>query len=139
MEGQTNKQETVPAKKLSLRQVVILIVALLVIAGGAFLLLSQKTSAPTNTGSATLSWNANTEPDLAGYKIYYGISLRNADCPPAGYPNKIDVGKTDTPDEPSYTITSLENGKTFYFSVTSYDTSGNESCFSAEMSKIIQK
>jgi len=27
-------------------------------------------------GSATVSWNANAESDLAGYKIYYGTSPR---------------------------------------------------------------
>jgi len=90
-------------------------------------------------GSATLSWSANNEPDLVGYRIYYGTSPRTGDCPPAGYPNKIDVGKTATPEKPNYKIENLEEGKTCYFSVTSYDASGNESCFSQEMSKIIPK
>ncbi len=88
-------------------------------------------------GSATLSWSVNKELDLAGYRIYYGASPRNGGCPPGGYPNKIDVGKTNTPDKPSYTIGNLEDGKTYYFSLTSYDISGNESCFSGEINKII--
>ena len=90
-------------------------------------------------GTVTLSWSANNEPDLAGYRIYYGTSPRTGDCPPAGYPNKIDLGKTATPEKPNYKIENLEEGKTYYFSVTSYDASGNESCFSQEMSKIIPK
>ena len=90
-------------------------------------------------GSATLSWSANNEPDLVGYRIYYGTSPRTGDCPPAGYPNKIDVGKTDTPDNPFFVVGNLEDDKTYYFSLTSYDASGNESCFSQEMSKIIPK
>lgn len=87
------------------------------------------------TGVATLFWVDNTESDLAGYKIYYGTSKRTGDCPPAGYPEKLDVGKTATPEKPSYKLEKLETGKTYYFSVTSYDTSGNESCFQKEVSK----
>jgi hypothetical protein len=87
--------------------------------------------------SATISWNANTEKDLAGYKIYYGNASRTADCPPGGYPSVIDVGKTETPDKPVYKLGNLEPSKTYYFSVVSYDISGNESCFSKETSKTI--
>lgn len=95
--------------------------------------------APENIGTATLSWNVNTEDDLAGYRIYYGAEKRTGDCPPAGYPQKVEVGKTATPEKPSYKLENLENGKTYYFSITSYDASGNESCFSDEMSKAIAK
>ena len=90
-------------------------------------------------GAAALSWNASTEPDLAGYKIYYGLSLRNNNCPTGGYPERIDVGKTAAPEKPTHTFENLEEGKTYYFSVTSYDTSDNESCFSEELSKKIPK
>lgn len=30
----------------------------------------------SNTGSVTLAWDANVEPDLAGYQIYYGTTSR---------------------------------------------------------------
>lgn len=70
----------------------------------------------------TLSWDPNTEPDLAGYKVYYGTSSHN-------YTETIDVGNTTT-----YQITGLSEG-TYYFAVTAYDTSGNESDFSDEVSK----
>jgi len=96
---------------------------------------SSNSQALSIAGSATLSWNANTESDLAGYKIYYGASPRNSDCPPGGYTEKIDAGKTATPENPSYKIENLENGKVYYFSVTSYDVSNKESCFSSEVSK----
>ena len=85
-------------------------------------------------GKATLSWSPNKEVDLAGYKIYYGITPRTDNCPPGGYPQKVDIGN-----KTSYTIEKLETGKDYYFSITSYDKSGNESCFSAEVKKIIQK
>ncbi len=114
------------------------LVAILVFVG--YIIFGKKITTKTaDSGTATLSWSANTESDLAGYKIYYGTSLRTDNCPPGGYPDKTDVGKTNTPDRPSYTISNLENGKTYYFSVTSYDVSGNKSCFSDEMSKVIAK
>lgn len=91
------------------------------------------------SGTATLSWSANTESDLAGYKIYYGVSPRASDCPTADYSEILDVEKTATPDKPAYKIENLDTGKTYYFSITSYDISGNESCFSPEMSKNIPK
>jgi hypothetical protein len=84
-------------------------------------------------GSATVSWGANTESDLKGYKVYYGTSPRSGTCPPGNYTNNIDVGKVT-----SYTFNNLTSGKTYYFSVTAYDTSGNESACSAQVSKLIQ-
>jgi hypothetical protein len=83
-------------------------------------------------GTATVSWNANTEPDLAGYKIYYGTSPRSGVCPPGGYSSVINVGNVRT-----YTFNNLVQGVTYYFSVTAYDTSNNESSCSAEVSKFI--
>ncbi|MFA4817203.1 MAG: fibronectin type III domain-containing protein [Parcubacteria group bacterium] len=83
-------------------------------------------------GEANLSWNPNTETDLSGYKIYYGTVPRNGDCPPGGYTDNIDVHEAT-----SYNIGNLKNGQTYYFSVTSYNNSGKESCFSEEMKKDI--
>lgn len=81
-------------------------------------------------GTANLSWDANTESDLAGYEIYYGTNPRSGNCPPDGYSGKVDVGKVT-----SYTINNLTDGATYYFSVTAYDNSGNESGCSSEVSK----
>lgn len=84
-------------------------------------------------GSATVSWNQSEEPDLAGYKIYYGVAPRTGDCPNgSSYSYNVDVGNVV-----SYTFDRLENNKTYYFSVSAYDTSGNESCFSDEVKKTI--
>lgn len=83
-----------------------------------------------NSGTATLSWNANTEGNFAGYRLYYGAAPRNNDCPPGNYPNKIEVGKDN-----SYVLKNLARNKTYYFSVTTYNTSQKESCFSEEMHK----
>lgn len=73
--------------------------------------------------TATLSWDANTESDLAGYKVYYGIA-------PGVYGVPVDVGNVTT-----HVITGLEAGITYYFAATAYDDSGNESGFSSEVSK----
>lgn len=83
-------------------------------------------------GTANLSWNANSESDLSGYKIYYGTSPRTGDCPTGGYPNVLNAGNAT-----SYAINNLTDGQTYHFSITAYDTSNNESCFSSEESKTI--
>lgn len=72
--------------------------------------------------SANLSWDSNTEPDLSGYKVYFGTSSGNYGAP-------VNVGNTT-----SYTVSGLGDG-TYYFVVTAFDTAGNESGFSNEASK----
>jgi hypothetical protein len=71
--------------------------------------------------------NADGTPltDLGGYKVYYGLSSGN-------YTNSLDVGNVTT-----YKIYNLTPG-TYYFAVTAYDTSGNESDYSNEVSRIIK-
>jgi hypothetical protein len=68
-----------------------------------------------------LAWDPNQEPDLAGYRIYYGI------CP-GEYLNFVDVGLTTT-----YRLDDLLEETTFYVTLTAYDEAGNESDFSAEV------
>lgn len=84
-------------------------------------------------GSAVLSWESNTESDLAGYKVYYGTNPRNSDCPKGGYEEVISIGKKN-----KYKVDKLEPGKTYYFSITSYNSAKKESCFSEEMKKYIE-
>ncbi|MFO0754220.1 MAG: fibronectin type III domain-containing protein [Thermodesulfovibrionales bacterium] len=81
------------------------------------------------SASTTLSWDApttNTDGsplnDLAGYKVYYGTA-------PGSYSPPVTVGNVT-----SYTISGLSGG-TYYFTVTAYDTAGNESSYSNEVSK----
>ncbi len=69
----------------------------------------------------TLAWDANAEPYLAGYKIYFGVSSRI-------YSTTIDVGNAL-----QYTIADLQPGIIYYFAATAYDSYGNESDFSAEV------
>ena len=73
-------------------------------------------------GTVTVSWDANSESDLSGYNIYIGEA--------AGvYTGTVDVGSAT-----EFTWNRLQDGKTYYFAVTAYDFSGNESDFSAEVS-----
>lgn len=71
--------------------------------------------------SAYISWDPNTEPDLSGYKVYYGTS-------PGQYAHSIDVGNVT-----GYHVTSLEY-TTYYMAVSAYDLSSNESLLSEEVS-----
>lgn len=71
-----------------------------------------------------LAWDPNGEGDLAGYRIYYGISSGE-------YINFVDVGKVQT-----YTLDNLMDGVTYYIAITAYDTAGNESDFSGEVAGI---
>ncbi|WDT81373.1 MAG: fibronectin type III domain-containing protein [Candidatus Manganitrophus sp.] len=75
-------------------------------------------------GDATLTWSANTEADLAGYRVYFGTASRT-------YGPSINVGKTT-----SHTLTGLAN-QTYFFAVTAYNTAGKESAFSVEVTKSI--
>ena len=71
-----------------------------------------------------LAWDANTEPDLAGYKVYYGTASRV-------YGTPVSVGNVTT-----YTVTGLTLGQTYYMAVTAFDnaTPANESSYSTEVS-----
>lgn len=80
---------------------------------------------PTTTGTASLSWDPNTEENVAGYNVYMGTQ-------PGVYGTPISVGVTT-----SYTAGGLTGGKTYYFSVTAFDSDGNESMHSTEVSKPI--
>lgn len=80
--------------------------------------------------SASLSWGASSSNvdgtsmnDLAGYRVYYGTSSGN-------YTNSVDIGIAN-----SVVIDNLTPGSVYYFVITAYDSSGNESGYSAEVSK----
>lgn len=72
----------------------------------------------TGDGSVKLSWLANTEGDLAGYRVYESTCASGPNCP---Y-NRI--GATEAT---QFMATGLTNGVTRYFAVSAVDASGNES------------
>jgi len=71
--------------------------------------------------AVTLAWDANTEPDLAGYRIHYGTASGD-------YSHSIDVGNTT-----QYTLADLDDGVTYYLAATAYDVDSNESAYSVEL------
>jgi hypothetical protein len=81
-------------------------------------------SVESGDGYLNLEWMANIEPDLAGYKVYYGTASRS-------YDQVRDVGGTT-----SFRALGLTNGTKYYLAVTAYDSSGNESSYSQEVSSI---
>ncbi len=89
----------------------------------------EVTSATPNS-AITLSWNVPTSvdtggamPDLKGYYLYYGISSEH-------YSAVTDVGNVT-----AYTL-NLAPG-TYYFTITAYDSSGEETEFSGEVTKSV--
>lgn len=75
-------------------------------------------------GSINLVWDPSTEPDVAGYKIYYGTAPRT-------YGSGIDVGNVTT-----YALTGLIKGQRYYIVVTAYTKSNRESGFSSEVTGV---
>lgn len=68
---------------------------------------------------ATLAWDPNSEPDLAGYIVRYGTS-------PAVWTGQVSVSKTT----PTVTITGLSDGTLYYFAVEAYNTANLHSALS---------
>jgi len=119
----------------------IFIIALLIIppvlhAGSdnaVFLSMAEDTLSPSSPTQLffighTLSWNATTTnidgtplEDLEGYKVYSGTESKK-------YKVSYDVKNVTT-----YDIDGLIDWHTYYFAVTAYDTSGNESPYSEEI------
>lgn len=70
--------------------------------------------------SVGLAWDANTEADIGGYKIYYVADRYNFD-----YASVVDVGNVTTT-----AIGNLDPRKSYSFAAKAYNLSGMESAFS---------
>lgn len=79
-------------------------------------------SREAHAAQITLAWNANSEPSVAGYRVYYGTASRV-------YSAVIDVGNWT-----SCVISGLQEGITYFFTATAYDSEGSESSYAAEVS-----
>ena len=94
---------------------------------------------PSYALDVTLAWDANTEPDLAGYVIYYGtepsdaydgVGAANGDSP---IDMPLDQDEDPDPSVVQFTVYDLPEG-THFFVVTAYNTEGFESGYSNEVS-----
>jgi hypothetical protein len=71
--------------------------------------------------SVTLGWDPSSDPNAAGYNIYYGTESRK-------YTEKVSAGNGTT-----VTIGGLIEGTTYFFAATTYDIFNQESGFSEEV------
>jgi hypothetical protein len=101
--------------------------------GGSVTVPVTLTVTPTTTTSSTtltstaasLAWDPATDTSIAGYNVYVGTASGVYGAP-------INVGNVT-----SYILNNLALGSTYYFVVTTYDTSGAESIPSNEVSKSV--
>ncbi|TGU72114.1 hypothetical protein E4633_07275, partial [Geomonas terrae] len=70
----------------------------------------SEVKASLNGTDVTLSWKANPEGDVAGFKIYWGTEAGYS------YANSADVGSGT-----SYTLTGIDPTKIYHVAVTAYD------------------
>lgn len=91
----------------------------LILLGGLALFLETPALADQ---SVTFGWEPSTDPNVAGYNIYYGTASHV-------YDHKVSVGNVSTA-----TISGLVEGTTYYFAATTYDVLNQESVLSDEIS-----
>jgi Fibronectin type III domain len=77
---------------------------------------------PAHAGSVTLSWDANSEPNVVGYTVYYGTQ-------PGVYAFGKAVGNVTT-----WTVDNLPGGQTYYFALKAVSSDGLTSPLSEEVS-----
>ncbi len=83
-------------------------------------------ASPVFSANVSVTWNKNTESDLAGYKIYKRA------LPSQDFGQPVFSGMPSNPSSPSTTVSGLSGGTTYGFIATAFDMSGNESGPSTE-------
>jgi hypothetical protein len=83
----------------------------------------------------TLAWDANSETELAGYKVYYGTTAggpyNGSGSSEGASPIVVRLDSLTTPASPQFTIHGLVDGA-YYFVATAYNSDGLESGYSNE-------
>ena len=75
----------------------------------------------------TLAWDANSEPDLEGYRLYSRVGNP---CPPYNYIDTYPEDELAYPLSPRVMVTNFEYNTRYYLVVTAYDSDGYESAYS---------
>ncbi len=92
----------------------------------------------SSAAEVTLAWDANTETDLMGYKIYYDTSPGNPyygrDADQGISPITVLRKDLDDPSNPKFTLTGLSDNEYYYFALTACDSENLESGYSNEAS-----
>ncbi|HNP97153.1 MAG TPA: fibronectin type III domain-containing protein, partial [Cyclobacteriaceae bacterium] len=91
-----------------------------------FALITVIPCAPVFSANVSVTWDKNSESDLAGYKIY------KRTLPSQDFGQPIFSGMPSNPSSPATTISGLNGGTTYGFIATAFDTAGNESAPSTE-------
>jgi hypothetical protein len=100
----------------------------LVLSGCLCVLVLLFLAAPALSADVTLAWDPNSEADIEGYGVYFKLG---ASGPPYDLFGYVTLQELNDPDNPSFAVTGLVMGSSYYFAVTAYDTAGNESGYSA--------
>jgi len=74
-----------------------------------------------DSGQIILQWDPSLNPDITGYKVYWGFMSRS-------YYGSLDAGSST-----AVKISGLQPGKMYYFTVTGYGKGGLESPYSNEV------
>jgi hypothetical protein len=92
----------------------------------------------SSAAEVTLAWDANTESDLMGYKIYYDTSpgdpYDGTDAAQGISPIIVLREDLDDRDNPRFTLTGLNENEDYYFILTAFDHENLESGYSNEAS-----
>jgi MYXO-CTERM domain-containing protein len=103
---------------------------------GCLVLLTASASAQAST--ITLAWDPNSEADLAGYKVYYdtdsGPPYSGTQAQEGASPIDVPLMSLADATMPELVLHGMPSCTTFYFAVTAYNTSSQESDYSSEIS-----
>ena len=126
-----NRQNTFLSTYLQLRFSTLIVILVSLIS--LFSLIPSSFSAEVK-----LAWDPNTESNLVGYKVYYktgssgepydGIGIDQGD---SGF--NILLDNLATPDNPSVSLTGLQDNEFYYFVITAVNSIGLESGYSSEV------
>ena len=111
-----NRPNTFISSYLQLRFTILVVIIVSLIS--LFFLIPSSFSA-----EVTLAWDPNTESDLAGYKVYYktgssGVPYDGVGIDQGNSGISIPLDNLVTPDNPSFSLTGLQNNEFYYFVVT---------------------